>query len=316
MISKIREIIDRGQRFLVTAHRSPDGDALGATLGLTCALNEMGKSATAYNRDGVMLPFDFLPGATELVDQLPQTACYDATFVLDAGELRRAALPEGPAYGALINIDHHPHSEDFGDIYYLDTEACATGVMIYRLLQAMDHPLSVDVATCLYTAIITDTGSFRYANANPEAFQVASALVEAGVNPWAASHAIYESNRLPRLRLLADVLETLDVAAHGRYAAVHSTLSMMQQTGAGPEDTDGFINYPRGLRGVEVAVYFRQISHESYKVGFRSQGKYDVGELSRQLGGGGHRNAAGVMIEGDLETVRQRVYTCLDALLG
>lgn len=316
MIPTILQTINAGHRFLVTAHSSPDGDALGATLALTLALREQGKEAVAYNADGAVLPFDFLPGAESLVTELQKTERFDATFVLDAGELRRAALPEGPDYGDLVNIDHHPHSEDFGSIYWVDTAACATGILVYRLLKDAGWTISQDVATCVYTAILSDTGSFRYSNANPEAFKVAGELVDLGVDTWDVSHNLYESNRLPRLRLLAEVLETLDVADHGRFASVTMSLQMMEQVGATPADTDGFINYPRGLRGVEVAVFFRQVDEEAYKVGFRSQGNYDVGQVARDLGGGGHRNAAGAIVEGTIDTVRTQVYALLGRLLA
>ena len=315
MIAKIKTIIESGQRFLVASHRSPDGDALASTLALTLALRAAGKEAVAYNADGAVLPFDTLPGADTLVTQLAPTEVFDATFVLDAGELRRAGLPQGPDYGALVNIDHHPHSEDFGAVYWVDTAACATGMMIYRLLQGAGFPTDLPIATCLYASILADTGSFRYSNANTEAFRVAAELVALGVNTWEVSHALYESNRLPRLRLLGRVLDTLEVAPHGRWATVTATLAMMEAAGAVAEDTDGFINYPRGLRGVEVAVFFRQIDADNWKIGFRSQGTYDVGALSRTLGGGGHRNAAGGHLEGELASIRQRVALELDRML-
>jgi len=316
MMQAIQRTIEQGQRFLVASHRSPDGDALASTLALTLALRQLGKEAVAFNADGAPAPFDFIPGADTLVQELPADSRFDATFVLDAGELKRAALPDSLEPGTLVNIDHHPHSENFGPLYWVDTEACAAGIMIHRLLTAMGIDFSQQVATCIYVAIIADTGSFRYSNANPEAFRVSAELVERGVDPWHVSHALYESSRLPRLRLLAEVLHTLEVAPHGRYAMVHSTRQMMEQTASAAEDTDGFINYPRGLRGVEVAVYLRQVGDDVWKVGFRSQGTYDVGSLARCLGGGGHRNAAGVMLDGTLAQVKQRVAVELERLLA
>ncbi len=201
-----------------------------------------------------------------------------------------------------------PILENFGDIYYVDTDACATGVLIYRLLQAAGHPISLDVATCIYTTILSDSGSFRYSNANPEAFQVAGEMVGFGVDPWSIASGLYESQEFVRLRLLALALPTLRVSDCGLYASIAVSLEMYEQAEANAEATDRFINYPRSIRGVEVAIFFRQINDHSFKVGFRSKGNIDVGALARAMNGGGHHNAAGATVDGTLESVQGWVY--------
>lgn len=316
MIRTILEKIEAGQRFLVASHESPDGDAMASTLALTNFLREWGKDVLAYNRDGVPQDYTFLPGAENLVSEIPSGATFDVGFVLDAGELRRAGTHLKEVCRSLVNIDHHPFSEDFGDVYYVDEEASATGAMIYRLVKASGRPLSQEVALCVYTAILADTGSFRYSNANPEAFTTAAAMVARGVNPWDVASSLYESQDEKRLRLLAQALATLTVSSCGRYASVAVTQAMYDQARAGAEHTDGFVNYPRSVRGVEVAIFFRQVSATSFKLGFRSKGRIDVGALSREFGGGGHHNAAGAVVDGTLDEVRATVFSRLDSLLA
>lgn len=315
MLKAILATIESGQRFLVASHEGPDGDAIASTLALTNALRELGKEVVAYNRDLVPEAFEFLPAADTLVHDLAGVGAFDAIFVLDAGELRRASSQLRELGPVLVNIDHHPHSERFGSIHYVDEDASATGVMIYRILQAGALPISRAVAQCVYTAILSDTGSFRYSNANLEAFRVAGEMVELGVDPWEIAAGLYESQPEKRLRLLAPVLETLTVSPCGRLASVSVTTEMMARTGTGPEYTDGFVNYPRSIKGVEVGLFFRQVGPRSFKIGFRSKGSVDVGALSRELGGGGHHNAAGAVMEGSMEEVRDLVLARLAQLL-
>lgn len=314
MIKAILETIKQGRRFLVASHESPDGDALASTLALTLALREMGKEVVAYNRDGMPDAFVFLPGAATLVNAVP-AGQFDVGIVLDAGELRRAGTALPQSCTTMVNIDHHPHSERFTPLHYVDEQASATGVLVYRLLTAAGHPLSRDVAYCIYAAILSDTGSFRYSNADPEAFRVAGELIALGINPWDVASNLYENQEEKRLRLLALALQTLTVSPCGRYASISVTETMLDQTTAGPEHTDGFVNYPRSIHGVEVSLFFRQTASGTFKVGFRSKGTVDVGALARELGGGGHHNAAGAAVSGTLDQVRANVFARIDQLL-
>lgn len=315
MIDPILQLIAQSQSFLVASHGSPDGDAIGSTLALTNALREMGKDVIAYNVDHLPAEYAFLTGFDDVIADVEDRR-FDVGFVLDAGELDRAGGWIRERCNTLVNIDHHPYSEDFGDIYFVDTAACATGVLIYRLLLASEHAITLDVAQCIYTAILSDTGSFRYSNADPEAFRVAAEMVAAGVDPWSIASSLYESQEDARLRLLALALPTLQVSGCGRYASVAVTLDMYDRTAANPEHTDRFINYPRSIRGVEVAIFFRQLSDDSFKVGFRSKGNIDVGALARAMGGGGHHNAAGANVQGSLTEVQQWVFDKVAELLS
>jgi phosphoesterase RecJ-like protein len=274
----------------------------------------MGKEVVAYNRDGMPDAFVFLPGAATLINAVP-TGQFDVGIVLDAGELRRAGAQLPQCCTTMVNIDHHPHSERFTPLHYVDEQASATGILVYRILKAAGHPLTRDVAYCIYAAILSDTGSFRYSNADPEAFRVAGELIALGINPWDVASNLYENQEEKRLRLLAMALQTLTVSPCGRYASISVTESMLNQTAAGPEHTDGFVNYPRSIHGVEVSLFFRQTAPGEFKVGFRSKGTVDVGALARELGGGGHHNAAGAAVSGTLDQVRANVFARIDRLL-
>lgn len=314
ILQKIRQKIEENHRFLVVAHENPDGDAIGSTLGLAIALREMGKEVVAFNVDNVPDIMGFIPGSEILSDTLPEEL-FDVAFVLDAGDLTRTGINVREISHQIINIDHHPHS-DFGDLCYVDTTASATAVMIYRLLKACGTPVSEAVAKNLYLGILSDTGSFRYSSANREAFAVASDLIGLGVDPWEMASSIYESYPPERMRLLGMVLPTLEVSGCGRYAAVSMTRDFIKASGATVEHSDGFVNYPRAIRGVEVAIFFNEIDKDLYKISLRSRGSIDVGGLARNLGGGGHHNAAGAKINGSLNCAKATVYKLLDQLLA
>jgi len=314
IVQQIVETINCNQTFLVVAHENPDGDAIGSTLGLALALRDMGKDVVAYNVDAVPEVMGFLPESDFIQSSLPENACFDVAFVLDAGDVERTKLPVSNLCQTLINIDHHPGST-FGDLCLLDTTACATAVLIYRLLKSCQYQLSLAVAKALYLGILADTGSFRYASANQESFIVAGELVGLGVDPWEVSSNLYESHAPERMLLLGQVLPTLQISSSGRYASVSMTLDILEKLGASAEYADGFVNYPRAVRGVEVALFFNQVADKLYKVSFRSRGNIDVGSLAHKLGGGGHHNAAGAKLTGTLDEVKNTVFSLLDQLL-
>ncbi|MCM2358121.1 MAG: DHH family phosphoesterase [Geobacteraceae bacterium] len=312
MIDRIVAEIAAHDSFLVTTHESPDGDAVGSSLALGSYLRRLGKEVTIYLRDPLPDLYAFLPLADQVVHAIPARP-FDVCFVLDVGEFRRAGeeLMNFQGVGKFINVDHHLQCESFGAINLIDPEAAATGVLVYRIIRAAGHEVDYDTALGIYTAVITDTGSFRYSNANQEAFVIAGEMVARGVNAWSIAEKLYESQPQQRLELLALALATLTVSPRGDVASITVTLDMYQKTGANAELTDGFVNYPRSIRGVEVAVFFREINPGLYKVGFRSKGKVNVSALSAGFGGGGHHNAAGCVIAGLLEEVREKVFTHL-----
>jgi phosphoesterase RecJ-like protein len=316
MLNKINELIAANNSFLITSHESPDGDAVGSSLALANYLIEAGKNVTVHFCDPVPELYSFLPLADRVTTTLPEQD-YDICFVLDVGEFRRAGKQIGACrrIGAFINLDHHKTSETFGVVNLVDVSAAATGLLVHRIIKAAGAPISYATALCIYVAIITDTGSFRYSNANQEAFSVAGEMIAAGVNAWDVASLLYESQPKGRLELLAKALPTLKFSDCGRFASLSVSLDMYAETGTDAELTDGFINYPRSVRGVEVAIFFRQLDAVSYKVGFRSKGAVDVSRLAEGFGGGGHHNAAGCVVHGDLESVREQVFSHLRAVL-
>jgi len=313
MISKIIHEIEANSSFLVTTHEGPDGDAVGSTMALASFLLALGKDVTLFYCDPMPDTYRFLPLTNLVVHSIPDRQ-FDVCFVLDAGELKRAGaeISAFSRFGRIINIDHHPYCVEFGDLNYVDPTASATAALIYRIMKTAGYEINYNSALCVYVGIVTDTGSFRYSNADPEAFQISGELVALGINPWAVAEKLYESQPLKRLELLALALSTLTVSKTGEFASITVTLDMYQKTGANSELTDGFVNYPRSIHGVEVSVFFREIKPGAFKVSFRSKGKVNVSSIAMAFGGGGHYNAAGCTLNGSLEEVKEHVLSYLD----
>ena len=282
-------------RVLVTSHPNPDGDAIGSTLGAFWALRALGKEVVAFNPDGVPSTFAFLAGAEQVVTGLPEGAPFDLTLILDCSDARMFAREPSwskEQLGTVLVVDHHKTLDGFGDMVYRDQTAASVGVLLYRLVGALEVPLTLPIAEALYCSILSDTGSFRYQNTNPEALKVAARLIGQGVQPWRVASGLYETRPRGQLRLLARVLETLEVSEDGRAAALTVTEQMLHDTGCSPDMVDGFVNYARGLHGVEVAILVRP-TDESVRVSLRSAGRVDVSDIALAFGGGGHHNAAG-----------------------
>jgi len=316
IIADIVAAIERHNSFLITTHEGPDGDAVGSALALANHLTRLGKDVTVHLIDPVPETYRFLPMAERVFSFVPQRD-YDICFVLDVGEFRRAGreIAACRTIGSFINIDHHLTCENFGAINLIDSAACATGALIHRVIKASGLSPDYETALCLYTAVISDTGSFHYSNSNPEAFAIAAEMVGLGVKPWAVTEEVFESQPKARLDLLALALSDLTVSSSGRYASLTVTLDMYRTSGGSAEHTDGFINYARSIKGVEVALFFREVSEGVFKVGFRSKGKVNVAELSAKFGGGGHHNAAGCTVKGTLAEVKAAVFERLEQKL-
>lgn len=311
-IQQIIKVINSNSSFLLTTHEGPDGDAIGSSLALASFLRHIGKQVTVHYQDQVPDLYTFLPGADSVQAHIPDQE-YDVAFVLDIGERRRAGKEfcDYKRIATTVNLDHHLSCEPFADFNLIDSHAAATGVLVHRIIAAFGYHCDRDTALCIYVSIITDTGSFRYSNANREAFTVAGEMIECGVNAWDVAEKLYENQPQKRLELLAKCLPTLEVFKGGEAASVTVTLAMYEETGANSELTDGFVNYPRSIRGVEVAIFFRQLAENRWKVGFRSKGKVNVAAFSQALGGGGHHNAAGCNVDGSLAEVKKLVYSIM-----
>jgi len=316
LIQDIVSVIRSNTSFLVTSHEGPDGDAIGSSLALASFLRKIGKDVCVYLRDQIPELYAFLPGSETVVHSIPDRA-FDVGFVMDIGSFNRAGeeFCSCKRIGVLVNIDHHMGCDNFGSYNLIDTRAAATGVLAYRVISAFGYAMDQETALCLYVSVITDTGSFRYSNANPEAFALAGEMVGHGINAWDVSEKLYENQPRKRLELLAKCLPTLEVFTNGLAASVTVNLDMYADPARDSELTDGFVNYPRSIRGVEVAIFFRQTAEQRYKVGFRSKGKVNVAGFAARLGGGGHHNAAGCSVDGTLDEVKAKVYAIVESAL-
>ncbi len=299
--------LTRCKSFLLSVHRSPDGDALGSQLALMLALKKLNKAVTAHNLDPVPEIYRFLPHAGTIKTGRPVTGRYDAYVVLDSEPPRTGLFEKTYPADTLINIDHHVTNPSEWRHTWLDPAASATGEMVYRLIQRLGVPIDRDIALCLFTSIFTDTGSFRYTNTTPESMRISAALLDAGADPWLVTENVYESYAYQRVKLLGIVLSGMERSADGKIAWIVVTEELYQQTGATSEDTDNFVNFARSVKGVEVAVLFRQTAAAEYKISLRSKGRVDLSVLAQSLGGGGHKNAAGSTLNGTLEDVKKRV---------
>ncbi|MFQ5899939.1 MAG: bifunctional oligoribonuclease/PAP phosphatase NrnA [Thermodesulfobacteriota bacterium] len=308
-MKEIVEEIGKGKNFLISAHLNPEGDAVGSALGLALGLRKSGKNVTVFLEDPVPAIFNFLPSAEKVLHKVDPTRDYDVQIVVDCGDMDRTGEKFRDFKGrkVLINIDHHSTNTRFGDVNLVNTNACATGEIIYDILNAMSVNITPEIAINIYVAILTDTGSFRYASSTSRAFYIASEMVKRGVKPHEIAKKVYESNPAERVRLLGDVLKTLNVSKDGKMASICITLDMMQRAGATKDIVDGFVNYPRSIEGVKVAILFREDSLNRVKLSFRSKGAVNVADIAKELGGGGHPQAAGCTVDGSMEEVKERV---------
>lgn len=294
-LRKIVETIQAAETIMLTTHVFPDGDALGSLIGLGKVLEGLGKKVIRYGEEPVSYLYEFLPGSEQCVTEFPPPGTVDCAIALDCGDRFRLGknLDEFLKIEPLIVIDHHTGHNDFGDLRWVDSHRSSTGEMVVELAGALGAEIETDAAFCLYTAIVSDTGSFKYASTTPRTFAIAGMLVEKGARPEKVAGKLFDNFTESRLHLLQSVLSTLELFSEGRLAFITATRKMFEITGASSGDTETFINYPRSLASVKVAVFLKE-SNGVIGVSIRSKGsQYDVAEVARKLGGGGHRNAAG-----------------------
>lgn len=311
---RIVDAIEKNRSFLITAHVNPEGDAIGSALALALSLEQMGKKAEVVNRDPLPRQLQFLPAGSLFAqrDEVPEGR--DVLFVVDCGDLGRTGFCNGrrPPVKLLINIDHHMTNKNFGDINWIEEKACATAELIYDLICVLPVTMTPDIALCLYTSILSETGSFRYSNTTPRALRIAAELIEEGVDPWMVARKLYECNSLARLRLLGELLLGIHKTPDGRVAWIVVTQELYRKTETSAEDTEDAVAYPRSLEGVEVALLFREIGQNSFKISLRSRGRVNVAEIAARFGGGGHAYAAGCTVSGSLEGVQKTVVDAVE----
>lgn len=301
-IASVAEALRLHHRFLITGHIDPDPDAIGSAVALGRLLRRLGKEAVVAFSDPVPAAFRFLPGTDDIVTPDDLRDPFDALVVVDCPPDRIGKVgPWQERVGIVINIDHHLSNPGGDPLSWVDPDAAATGEMVYRLYGAMGVPVDREAATLLYAAVMTDTGSFRYSNTTAAAFHMAAALTEAGADPHAIAHRLYGQRPWSYLQLLMRTLPTLERSPDGRIVWMKVTLRMMEEAGAGPDELDGLVQYPRMVEGALVALLFRELPGGDTRVSFRSQDPVDVSVLAAELGGGGHARAAGCFVKAPLE---------------
>lgn len=319
-LDKVCDALARARRVLVTAHRGPDGDSVGSMVALVSLLRAANKEVTLYNPDLVPRNLKWLPHTRGLVHKLRKAARFDVTVVVDTGDpaLLGDEFPPAEVTGAVVVLDHHASARPFGDVFYSDPEAACVGVMVRRVARQLGWAITPEVAAGLFVSLVSDTGSFRYSNANAEAFALAEELVGAGlVNPWHINERMHERVPLSRYRLLAAALGTLELACDGKVAFISITHEMVKAANGSWDDSEGVVNYARAIDGVECGVLLTPAKGGGTRVSLRSKGHLiDAGKVCLALGGGGHPGAAGCRLPGELADARATIEQALTAALA
>jgi len=309
MLDRVLQAIRERHRFVVTSHARPDGDGVGSALACGQILRVMGKEAVVVMFDGIPRIYQNLPFANRAIqtDSVPPN---DAVILLECDSTRRAALG-GLDQCFLINIDHHVSGRNFAHINWIDSSVMATAELIYRLARLACVPVDRDIATCLYTALMTDTGSFMFEGTNEHTFTVARELVLAGADPAQCARQIYFGHSTAKMRLLGAALSNLH--REGSLAWIWVTQEQMERFGAREEDCEGLVNYALSMADVEVSIFFRELPDRRYRVSLRSKGEINVSAVAEHFGGGGHKCASGCSLEGPLAVAVSRVVERLRA---
>lgn len=318
MMTRMAEELGRAGRVFLAAHRDPDGDALGATLGLMHLLTAQGKEVFAHSAGPMPAEYDFMPGLAGLSPETPDPDWPDLAVLLDCHEPERAGEKAAeflPRARRAAVVDHHLGRAGFGQVVWVEPGYAATCEMLGLMAQAAGWTIGPEAASCLFVGLQTDTGRFSYSNTRPRTLRLGADLVELGADPWVISQEAYSSSPA-RLRLMARVFAGLTMAAGGRVALAKVSQADLAESGAEPSDLDRMVEELRAIRGVEAAVLIKEQKSGGVKASMRSRGRLDVGSLAIGLGGGGHRNAAGARLDLGLDEARDRLAGMLAAGLG
>ena len=303
MLDEVLNQIGRRHRFILTSHARPDGDAVGSALACSQILHSMGKQASVVLSDGVPSIYRPLP-FSDTVLQSEEAPEAEAAIILECDGLARTRL-SGLERHYLINIDHHATARPFADVNWIDPNACATAEMIFRLAREAGVKISPEVATCLYTAVLTDTGSFCFTGTTERTFALAQELVRCGADPVRIAHNVYFSTHQSKMRLLGEALTSLK--CEGGLAWMHVSRTNLRHCQASEEDCEGLVNYALAIAGIEVALFFREQPDGRFRVSLRSKGAVNVAAVAEDFGGGGHECASGCAVDGPLAAAVERL---------
>lgn len=303
-IRRTAEVLAGQRDFVLTTHVNPDGDGLGSELALALSLRQLGKKAEILNHNGIPENYLWLDTNRDIKQFSPDrdratVLQAGAIIILDTnhpGRLRSLEQSVREAKGVKIVVDHHLDPDPFADRYVIDEGATSTGEIVYRILKELPGvSITKEIARALYTAIMTDTGSFRFPRTDPDIHRIAAHLIESGADPTDIFQHVYESWTLGRMRLLGEVLDSMKTAFDGKLAYLVCTQRMFRETGTTEIETDNFTTFPMGVRGVLVGILFNELP-DGVKISFRSKGPIPVNELAKEFGGNGHLNASGARL--------------------
>jgi len=311
MLQDVLKSIDQRRDFILTSHARPDGDAIGSVLAAGQMLRELGKRVDIVLSDGVPHIYHGLP-TWETIQQKDRVhGGYEAALILECDSVKRTGVEGLDAGGRLlINIDHHASARPFAHVNWIDPGACATAEMIFELGKAAGVKITPEIATCLYTAVLTDTGSFSFQGTGEKTFALAQELVRAGADPARIAQRVYFSNPESKMRLLGHALGSL--RRHGKLAWMVVTQAQMNECRAKEEDCEGLVNYALGIEDVQVAVFFRELENGRFRVSLRSKGAVDVAKVAARFGGGGHECASGCSLDGPLAAAAEKLIQLIE----
>ena len=307
VVDEICDAIHARRRFLITSHARPDGDAVGSQLAMAYALLALGKDVRIVNADPAPEHYMEFPGVDhiEIAREVIETDA-DALIVMESGDLARTGI-RGLEGRFTINIDHHQGNTNYGTLNWLDESAAACGELVFELVQKLGIPLTMEIATHVYLAILTDTGSFHHSNITPRTFDICRQTVEAGVNPAAMARRVFDSNSFGKLKLIGALLDEMELLAEGRLAVLSLNDDVLNATGTTYNDTEGLINLPLTAREIQAVAFFKVGADGDIRVSLRSKYDVDVRAVASRHGGGGHKNAAGFTVKDPLAAVRTQV---------
>jgi len=303
MRARVAAAIRSRQRFVISSHVRPDGDAIGSQLAMALALKGMGKDVRVVNRDAAPSAMASFPGVSdiELGDCVGDPG--DAVIVMECGDLGRTGV-RGLEGGFVINIDHHLDNTMYGALNWFDPSAAACGEMVFDLVRELQAPMTADIAALVYLTILTDTGSFHHSHISARTFDVCRQCAEAGVDPAAIARTVYDSNRLGRVRLFGSILSRMTLDPSGRVAILTFDHAVAAETGGTYEDTEGLINFPLTVHEILAVAFFKEHGPDDWRISLRSKGDVNVNAIARDFNGGGHKNASGCSAAGRLEDLR------------
>ena len=300
----ICQAIKERTRFLITSHARPDGDSIGSQLAMAHALDLLGKQVRLVNADPAPEHYLEFPGVDRIEIASEATVDdVDAVIVMESGDFARTGV-KGIEGRFTINIDHHQGNSRYGNINWLDESAAACGELVFELIRSLGVPLTLDIATHIYLAILTDTGSFHHSNITPRTFDICRQTVEAGVQPAAMARRVFDSNSFGKLKLIGALLDEMELTDEGRLAVMYLNDDILHATGTTANDTEGLINLPLTAREIQAVVFFKLGADGDVRISMRSKYDVDVRSVASRHGGGGHKNAAGFTMSGPLVALR------------